>query len=160
MKKLLPFLCFSLLSLMGYAQCSDLFISEYVEGYANNKALEIYNPTGDAINLGDYALARFSNGSTVAGSAKVISLPNETIASNDVFVIVVDLRDTSMWDSQFDKPAWNGFNVIDTIYDAVTGEPVLDEFGNILVGPQYLDCLLYTSPSPRDQRGSRMPSSA
>ena len=26
--------------------------------------------------------------------------------------------------------------------------------------PQYLRCLLYTSPSPRDQRGSRMPSSA
>ena len=28
-----------------------------------------------------------------------------------------------------------------------------------LVG-RYLICLLYTSPSPRDQRGSRMPSSA
>ena len=27
--------------------------------------------------------------------------------------------------------------------------------------PQYAEpCLLYTSPSPRDQRGSRMPSSA
>ena len=26
--------------------------------------------------------------------------------------------------------------------------------------PQNIDCLLYTSPSPRDQRGSRMPSSA
>ena len=26
--------------------------------------------------------------------------------------------------------------------------------------PQYITCLLYTSPSPRDQRGSRMPSSA
>ena len=25
---------------------------------------------------------------------------------------------------------------------------------------EYLVCLLYTSPSPRDQRGSRMPSSA
>ena len=25
---------------------------------------------------------------------------------------------------------------------------------------EVLDCLLYTSPSPRDQRGSRMPSSA
>ena len=25
---------------------------------------------------------------------------------------------------------------------------------------QFTDCLLYTSPSPRDQRGSRMPSSA
>ena len=29
----------------------------------------------------------------------------------------------------------------------------------ILIG-QVVDCLLYTSPSPRDQRGSRMPSSA
>ena len=30
------------------------------------------------------------------------------------------------------------------------------------VSPKFLngDCLLYTSPSPRDQRGSRMPSSA
>ena len=26
--------------------------------------------------------------------------------------------------------------------------------------PASIDCLLYTSPSPRDQRGSRMPSSA
>ena len=26
--------------------------------------------------------------------------------------------------------------------------------------PVFWDCLLYTSPSPRDQRGSRMPSSA
>ena len=25
---------------------------------------------------------------------------------------------------------------------------------------RYITCLLYTSPSPRDQRGSRMPSSA
>ena len=30
--------------------------------------------------------------------------------------------------------------------------------GSITV--EYKDCLLYTSPSPRDQRGSRMPSSA
>ena len=27
-------------------------------------------------------------------------------------------------------------------------------------GGEPTDCLLYTSPSPRDQRGSRMPSSA
>ena len=46
-------------------------------------------------------------------------------------------------------------------------------FGNLNVGPDedpsitlleiaflMLFCLLYTSPSPRDQRGSRMPSSA
>ena len=31
-----------------------------------------------------------------------------------------------------------------------------DSVGAVILG----DCLLYTSPSPRDQRGSRMPSSA
>ena len=30
----------------------------------------------------------------------------------------------------------------------------------VLLSAQCTDCLLYTSPSPRDQRGSRMPSSA
>ena len=34
-----------------------------------------------------------------------------------------------------------------------------DVAANIVVGTYYI-CLLYTSPSPRDQRGSRMPSSA
>ena len=41
----------------------------------------------------------------------------------------------------------------------IEGEPVLA----CLILPlevQAQDCLLYTSPSPRDQRGSRMPSSA
>ena len=34
------------------------------------------------------------------------------------------------------------------------------EFSLLAVGAPLCDCLLYTSPSPRDQRGSRMPSSA
>ena len=34
------------------------------------------------------------------------------------------------------------------------------EFTLIDTGGWISDCLLYTSPSPRDQRGSRMPSSA
>ena len=35
----------------------------------------------------------------------------------------------------------------------------LPSVGYVLVGPKN-DCLLYTSPSPRDKRQSRMPSSA
>ena len=35
-----------------------------------------------------------------------------------------------------------------------------DEYVNKLLKFQQKGCLLYTSPSPRDQRGSRMPSSA
>ena len=34
------------------------------------------------------------------------------------------------------------------------------EAGIVLTGTEIKSCLLYTSPSPRDQRGSRMPSSA
>ena len=35
---------------------------------------------------------------------------------------------------------------------------ILNKVGNTV--NKYFNCLLYTSPSPRDQRGSRMPSSA
>ena len=38
--------------------------------------------------------------------------------------------------------------------EEVSRTPALDKKGRFTV------CLLYTSPSPRDQRGSRMPSSA
>ena len=30
----------------------------------------------------------------------------------------------------------------------------------LIIGKEYIICLLYTSPSPRDKRQSRMPSSA
>ena len=33
------------------AASTDLFFSEYIEGSSNNKALEIYNDTGAAVNL-------------------------------------------------------------------------------------------------------------
>ena len=43
------------------------------------------------------------------------------------------------------------------------GSDPLDEWWDQVIAssrPSGLPCLLYTSPSPRDQRGSRMPSSA
>ena len=46
---------------------------------------------------------------------------------------------------------------------SLPSEVQLDANSNFLMGVVQLDdeiCLLYTSPSPRDQRGSRMPSSA
>lgn len=43
--------------------CTDLFISEYLEGTGNNKALEIYNPTQEPINLGPYRLECYNDAS-------------------------------------------------------------------------------------------------
>ena len=37
---------------------------------------------------------------------------------------------------------------------------VMPDKKRLAIGTRRGDCLLYTSPSPRDQRGSRMPSSA
>jgi thiol-disulfide isomerase/thioredoxin len=47
--------------------CSDIFISEYVEGSSNNKAIELYNPTPNPIDLaaGNYSMGRELNGSGV-----------------------------------------------------------------------------------------------
>jgi len=42
--------------------CSELFISEYIEGSGNNKGVEFYNPTSDTLDLSVYSLQRWSNG--------------------------------------------------------------------------------------------------
>jgi|GEM_PF-2263307 len=60
------------------APCSDLFISEYVEGSSNNKYIEIYNPTASAIDLGtgNYSLRSYANGSsTPANNALSGTIP-------------------------------------------------------------------------------------
>lgn len=41
---------------------NEIFISEYVEGSSNNKYIEIYNPTDQAIDLSAYKLALNTNG--------------------------------------------------------------------------------------------------
>ncbi|MEL6844154.1 MAG: lamin tail domain-containing protein, partial [Bacteroidota bacterium] len=46
------------------AGCDDLFISEYIEGSSNNKAIEIYNASNMAIDLTNYQVHRYNNGGT------------------------------------------------------------------------------------------------
>ncbi|MBL7803790.1 MAG: lamin tail domain-containing protein, partial [Saprospiraceae bacterium] len=70
------------------APCADLFISEYVEGSGNNKAIEIYNPTASTITLtGNYQLKFYFNGSGTASTT--INLTG-TIAPYDVYVVCDD----------------------------------------------------------------------
>ena len=59
----------------------------------------------------------------------------------------------------------DGSSVALTKPDAAGNVPACFEFDRVFgpdstQGEVFEDCLLYTSPSPRDQRGSRMPSSA
>jgi uncharacterized protein len=64
---------------------TELFISEYIEGSGQNKALEIYNGTGAPVDLlaSGYSVFFSFNGGT---STRTIALTG-TVASGDVYVI-------------------------------------------------------------------------
>ncbi|MET0937673.1 MAG: lamin tail domain-containing protein [Gaiellaceae bacterium] len=65
---------------------TDVFFSEYIEGSSNNKALEIFNPTGTAVDLaaGGYNVQMYFNGAATAGLT--INLTG-TVTPGDVFVL-------------------------------------------------------------------------
>lgn len=104
---------FSFFAVAASAQCDELFISEYVEGWSNNKAIEIYNPTNQDIDLSNYRIDRYSNGSTSADANQKLVLSG-TIRAKSVFVAVIDKRDENgegqeapVWDELQAKA--NGF---------------------------------------------------
>lgn len=61
---------------------SDLIISEYIEGSSNNKYIEIFNGTGTNVNLSDYKINIYSNGSTTPSSITMTG----TLAHNSCIV--------------------------------------------------------------------------
>lgn len=89
MKNLLLIVIAVLMSTSIFAQCNDLIISEYVHGYGNNRALEIYNPTNSPIDMSNYQLVRYSNGGTTPNA---VGLSN-TLQPAETWVVVMDKRD-------------------------------------------------------------------
>lgn len=89
------------------AQTSELIISEYVEGWSNNKALELYNPTSSNVNLGDFRLIRYSNGVDVPPPFPewTVTLPDEILEPYRTYVIVIDQRNPD--GSGQDAPVWS-----------------------------------------------------
>ena len=63
----------------------DLIISEYIEGSSNNKALEIYNPTAQTVDLSTYTLERYNNGATTSPNIQTMT---GTLAPGAVVVFV------------------------------------------------------------------------
>lgn len=93
MKKTLLSLSLIAVAFAGKAQvCSELFISEYVEGSGNNKAMEFYNPTASTISLSNYRLVRYSNGSGLGTDSTNLS---GSVASYSTFVIANGVGVTS-----------------------------------------------------------------
>ncbi len=115
------------------AVATSLFISEYIEGSSNNKAIEIYNGTGTAVDLSanGYQLEFYFNGST--SPLTTINLTG-SLADGDVYVVadndavatilnVADLISTSSF-----------FNGDDTIILRNSGG-IVDVIGQLGVDP-------------------------
>jgi len=97
------------------AQCSDLFFSEYIEGWSNNKALEIYNPTANTIDLSAYSISRYSNGGTSPSTTQL----SGTIGPFSTFVVGLDKRDPE--GEGYEAPMWDGYY---TYIDSISGQEV------------------------------------
>ncbi|RDB02525.1 ExeM/NucH family extracellular endonuclease [Runella aurantiaca] len=108
---------------------TELFISEYIEGSSNNKAIEIYNGTGSAINLmdGGYNIQMYFNGNSA--STLTINLTG-TVASNDVFVIAQASSNAAIL-AQADQTNGSGWFNGDDVVVLRKGTTIIDVIGII-----------------------------
>ncbi len=112
---------------------TELFLSEYIEGSSNNKAVEIYNGTGAAIDLAaaGYNLQLFFNGNASAG--QTINLTG-SVADGDVYV----LANTSSVQAILDNADQTSGSVTFNGDDAVVlrkGTTVIDVIGQVGFDP-------------------------
>ncbi len=68
----------------GGGSATDLFISEYIEGSSNNKAIEVANFTGSTVDLTIYSLKKQTNG---GGSWSAGLSLTGNLANGDVFIV-------------------------------------------------------------------------
>jgi uncharacterized protein len=111
----------------------ELFISEYIEGSSNNKAVEIYNGTGATINLaaGGYAVLMYFNGGTSAGLT--INLTG-SVLTGDVYVVAHSSAVAAIL-TQADQVAGGGwFNGNDSVV-LRKGGTVIDAIGQVGFDP-------------------------
>jgi DNA/RNA endonuclease YhcR with UshA esterase domain len=107
--------------------CTELFFSEYAEGSSNNKYIEIYNPTANAVSLSSYTVYQSGNG----GSYTNTFTTNATIASGGVYMIAANQADASILavaDTAMAYPSIAHFNGDDAMI-LVSGTDTVDIIG-------------------------------
>ncbi|HIL66323.1 MAG TPA: T9SS type A sorting domain-containing protein [Flavobacteriales bacterium] len=127
--------------------CSELFISEYIEGPGNNNAIEIYNPTNTSIDLTGYSINRYGNGATTGPDTWPLSgnlAPGQAIAIGNGQLDSVWVDPPGYWSLPIDPVFYNacglhGSGIYPTPFyfngdDAMTlekGANIIDIFGKV-----------------------------
>ena len=63
----------------------SLLFSQYVDGTSNKKGLEIYNPDPTTVNLAEYQIKQFANGSSSANQDSPLMHGHTPILGLDVW---------------------------------------------------------------------------
>ncbi len=122
----------------------DLFISEYIEGPSTNKVVELYNPTGDTVDLSLYTMKLFTNGRALENPLASKTLSG-TLAAGETFVFynfdgTIDTALQTVVNAIPDARKWKGvyadsgstliasFNGDDALA-LFKGEAIIDVFG-------------------------------
>lgn len=117
-------LALAIASLCALPASADLYFSEYVEGSSNNKALEIYNSSNTAINLSNYKVEMYFNGSNSAGLTINLTgnIPAQGVfvlahgSANATILAVANQTNSAGWYNGDDAVVLkNGNTIIDSI---------------------------------------------
>ncbi|MFO1443278.1 endonuclease [Bacillus sp. Bva_UNVM-123] len=107
---------------------SDLLISEYVEGSSFNKALELYNGTGNMIDLSAYSLELYANGAVTTTAKLALS---GRLNNGETYVIYHrDAAPELRSKGNLENVSVINFNGDDAIVLKKSGE-VIDSFGQV-----------------------------
>lgn len=118
----------------GSGTAAPLFFSEYAEGSSNNKYIEIYNPTSEAVDLKDYAFPNVSNAPTTVGEHEFWNTfpDGATIPAGGVYIIAHGSADATILakaNHTFDFLS-NGDDGFALVYGTESDYTVLDWLGD------------------------------
>lgn len=124
---------FSILPAKAAVTATDLFISEYIEGSSYNKAIEIFNGTGKDVDLKNYKVELYSNGSaTASNTLDLSSLTGEqqTLKNGATFIIAYSSAAQEILDKANITHTVTNFNG-DDAFVLKHGDTVIDSIGEV-----------------------------